>query len=59
MRFRGEAATLKMPYFSHIQDIPEPVSVGGREHRGRAKGQTMPGTQWRANASLGHGSLFR
>lgn len=29
------------------------------KHRGRAKGQTMPGTQCRAHVSLGHGSLFR
>lgn len=58
---------LKMPCFSHIQDVPETVSVGRHtargsalcKHWGRAKGQTMPGTQCGANASLGHGSLFR
>lgn len=43
---------LKKLYFSHIQDVPEAVSV-------RVKSQTMPGIHCRAHASLRHGSLFR
>lgn len=58
---------LKITYFSHIQRYQRlSLSVGiqldaqlSSKGGGREKGQTMPGTQCRAHASLGHGSLFR